>query len=169
MTRAVVALVAVLALVGCGDDGDDAVELDPATTTVEVRFSDSSVPPEYHRSFVLTADADEVAVAVDAYGEPIGDASGATPPDVWTDVVTAIEVGGDDLRRSFTADDGCAGGTSLDVTVADGGDEAIAVSIGACSDDDAAAARDAWGRALAPLAAVVDLDGLTDGRSPLTR
>ncbi|MEJ7831534.1 MAG: hypothetical protein WKF79_01340, partial [Nocardioides sp.] len=53
-----------LTATACGDDGlglrpsdgitdYEAAPADPETTRVRVQFTDSSVPPEYHRSWVL--------------------------------------------------------------------------------------------------------------------
>ena len=47
--------------------------LDPDSAVVKVAFRDSSVPPEYHRSWRLTLDSDEIAVVVDSYGDIVSE------------------------------------------------------------------------------------------------
>jgi len=42
-------------------------------TKISYRFVDASVPPDYHRSFIITVTADKVHVVVDCYGEILTD------------------------------------------------------------------------------------------------
>ena len=69
-------LAAAVTTVACASDADpadEAVELDPASATVEYHYQDSSVPPEYHRSYTLTVTQGEADLVVDSYGDVLHD------------------------------------------------------------------------------------------------
>lgn len=93
-------------------------ELSPAAT-VTYEFHDSSVPPPYHRSYVLTFDHASAHMVVDSYGDVVADRTAAVPPDAWSQVVRAFP----DIRNLSLVEpeQGCTGGTSFVVNVADGG------------------------------------------------
>ncbi len=42
-------------------------------STIEYRFSDSSTPPQYHRSFTITVDSNQAHLTVDVYGTILAD------------------------------------------------------------------------------------------------
>lgn len=79
-------------LVACGSGVSTAglSGLDPATTTVTLRFRDSSVPPEYHRSYVLTVSEGQVHVVVDSYGDVLHDVTKPLPNDDWAKFVHGL-------------------------------------------------------------------------------
>lgn len=91
----------------------------PASATVTYEFHDSSVPPPYHRSFVLTFDSDRARMVVDSYGTVLADRTAAMNPDVWRQVWAAVP----DVRDLAVEEpaQGCTGGTGFAVSVADGG------------------------------------------------
>jgi hypothetical protein len=47
------------------------------------RFNDSSVPPEYHRRYTLTADAESAQLVVDSYGDVLHDVTEPNEGDRW--------------------------------------------------------------------------------------
>ena len=51
----------------------------PDDATVTYAFTDSSVPPQYHRSVTLTVTRDEAHIVVDSYGDVLADERVATP------------------------------------------------------------------------------------------
>jgi hypothetical protein len=65
---ALVAAVVAMLLGACAQEADDsgATDLDPASAMVEYRYNDSSVPPEYHRSYTITVREGEARMATDA-------------------------------------------------------------------------------------------------------
>ena len=93
-------------------------DLSPAAT-VTYEFHDSSVPPPYHRSYVLTFDRTGARLVVDSYGEVLADRATAVPAEAWNQVAQAF--GGIRDITVVEPEQGCTGGTSFMVSVADGG------------------------------------------------
>jgi hypothetical protein len=142
------------AMAGCGSD---ATETSDAASEITYHFHDASVPPEYHRSYVVTASDGEVNIVVDSYGDVLHDED--APLDAATfrtvvDEVDALDVG------EPADDDGCTGGTSSELTVSDADGsvlEAVStVSCGGEGGDD----MDRLAAAIAPLLAGFDMDRL---------
>ncbi len=117
---------AVLLLAGCssGADASDEEPTDagstsaavlPADTTITYSFQDSSVPPQYHRSYVLTVTQDESTIVVDSYGDVLAEETVATSPEVWQGLSAGAEAIAD--LSPAVLEDGCTGGTSFDVSV----------------------------------------------------
>lgn len=111
-------LAACLLVAGCsatdGGSGTSGAAL-PDDAMVEYDFQDSSVPPQYHRSYVLTVTQTESQIVVDSYGEVLADQTVATSPEVWQRLGDGYpELAG--LSLSPQAD-GCTGGTSFALTV----------------------------------------------------
>lgn len=102
----------------------------PPTATVTYEFHDSSVPPPYHRSFVLTFDQTGARMVVDSYGDILADRSAPMTEGVWNQVaesfpqIAAVTV--------VEPEQGCTGGTSFAVSVADGGATSFALHGSEC-------------------------------------
>ena len=113
-------------LAGCGDDDEGngwrAFVVDPATATIVYRFNDASVPPEYHRSYTLTADAESVNLVVDSYGDVLHDVTEPNVDDVWQD---ALDMSQALSNTTEITSDACVGGTSEELRVLDDRDEAV--------------------------------------------
>lgn len=112
-----------------GETGDSVIGgLDPATAVVEYRYSDTSVPPEFHRSYTLTVRDGEARVVVDVYGDELHDVTEPVSDTDWRALLDRVERLGAGIGRG-DADIGCDGGTgrSLLVTDADHGDDAPAL------------------------------------------
>jgi hypothetical protein len=118
LTRSVIlATAAGMLLAGCSSGPDGEL---PADAAVTYSFTDASVPPPYHRSFVLTVTAKESRIVVDSYGDVLADESLPTRPQAW-----------DALREGYPAIaelsaeptvEGCVGGTSFELVVAVAGE-----------------------------------------------
>ncbi len=131
---------ACLPLVACGSDatGPDAVRSDegtagnqPATdvttpvtspvadtaiATVVYEFHDSSVAPEYHRSYTVTVTAGSATVVVDSYGDVIAQDTQPIDDVTWRATVDAAAA----LAGTASSENtGCAGGTSDELTALD--------------------------------------------------
>jgi hypothetical protein len=117
----------------CGDD-DDGGDAGGVTLSdgaqITYHFGDSSVPPEFHRSYTLTIDAAEVHVVVDSYGDVLEDVTEPVPAEVWDALVdnlgtvTDLDAGDDDA--------GCSGGTSRSLVVTDQGDTVTDTAFSVC-------------------------------------
>jgi hypothetical protein len=148
-----IALVFLSALSACGSDGresddttvdttarttdDGTVEttgtqaLDPSSTVIEYHFGDSSVPPEYHRSYTLTVRKGEARLVVDSYGDVLHDVSRSIGKRSWTALLEGVA----DLESTTLEEEsGCSGGTSRSLEV-DDGETFVRIDIGLCDGD----------------------------------
>lgn len=114
------ALLAAVAMSACG--GGDGTATSPAPAglpddaTVSYTFRDSSVPPPFHRSYVITFDRAQARIVVDRYGDILADRTAPMTPDAWTQVSEGF-----DGLRDIVIDEpeqGCVGGTSFALSVA---------------------------------------------------
>ena len=71
--RAVVLSAALVLVAACGGSTDPATAGLPDDATVTYAFTDSSVPPQYHRSVTLTVTRDEAHIVIDSYGDVLAD------------------------------------------------------------------------------------------------
>jgi len=103
-----------------GPRGDNEAVTDlPPGATVTYEFHDSSVPPPYHRSYVLTFDRTGARMVVDSYGDILADRTAPMTGDAWATVAQSYpEVVGIDVVEPAQ---GCTGGTSFTITVAGAG------------------------------------------------
>ena len=118
-------------MAGCGSDGSGGSLVDDATE-VTYHFHDSSVPPEYHRSYLVTATDGEVHIVVDSYGDVLHDETAILDTATFDAVLEEI----DGLESSRAEDDGCTGGTSSELVVTDADDSALrSISTSSCGSD----------------------------------
>lgn len=87
----------------------------PAGTVITYEFTDSSVPPPFHRSFVLTVSQTTARIVVDSYGDQLADESADVPAATW-DALAASYADLESLEVVEPAQ-GCTGGTGFSVTV----------------------------------------------------
>ena len=109
-------------------DGD-APALPPAAT-VTYEFRDSSVPPPFHRSFVLVFDRTQARIVVDSYGDVLADRTVSMTPEAWDLVAEGFPA----VQALVLAEpeDGCTGGTGFAATVASDGAVRLSVQGLAC-------------------------------------
>lgn len=162
LVAALVAAVVAMLLGACAGEARDpaTTDLDPATAMVEYRYNDSSVPPEYHRSYTITVQEGEARMVVDSYGDELHDVTESVDDEVWSDLlarVGALEVGGG------RASDGCSGGTSREMQATDAehppSDPAVRARAEVCGGDGEADAE-AIDAAIEPVLARFDTDEL---------
>lgn len=139
---------------------------DPAPTTVVehagltvvYRFNDSSVPPEYHRSYELTVEGTAARLVVDSYGDVLHDES------VVLDaaLVDTLRHDAEQLTiASFPDVQGCTGGTSESLRIVVDGVVIQDADVASCGTvGDAADATLAIGGLVGPILAEFDLDRL---------
>ena len=89
----------------------------PPSATVTYEFHDSSVPPPFHRSFVLTFDRTQARIVVDSYGSVLADRTASMSPEAWD----RVAAGYPDVSALMVADpgDSCTGSTGFSTTIAD--------------------------------------------------
>lgn len=139
-------LAAALLLSACDDPGSepgpgsgaDVVPV-PETAEVKVHFRDSSVPPEYHRSWDLTLDSSSIELVVDSYGDLLAEESARMPAAEWEEFVGGLADELDDLGEPAEPEAGCAGGTGMMLEVSEAGEADTLLKIDNCNTDDNAA------------------------------
>lgn len=147
------------ALTGCSTWSAGApalTSLDPDRTEIEFRFNDSSVPPEYHRSYTLTAMAGQARIVVDSYGDILHDETAPVDEGTWGALLQSAGA----LQFSSSGDsDECAGGTSRKLLISQGDDPVLDVQLAVCGTDgqSQAEAIDAF---VAPLLELFDMETL---------
>ena len=102
----------------------------PPTATVTYEFHDSSVPPPFHRSFVLTFTRERARIVVDSYGDILADQNAPMTAAAWDQVSQSFSDLGDIVIEE--SEQGCTGGTAFAVSVADGGAASFAIHGSAC-------------------------------------
>ncbi len=120
----------------------------PADAVITYVFTDSSVPPPYHRSWKLTVTAEQSAITVLTYGSVLAQRSAATATGVWDLLArgfpSALESA--DLAARRTTPEGCTGGTAEAIRVAAGPAVLVDQSVYNCggTNADVAEAFRAW-------------------------
>ena len=100
---------------------------DPTTLQrIEYRFEDSSVPPEYHRSYTITVTHQEATIVVDSYGDILAEERYAITEEQFLEIGKSLV----DNRIRYVhlrldGEDGCTGGTSETVAYSDGEGESF--------------------------------------------
>lgn len=83
----------------------------PEGARITYTFTDSSVPPPYHRSYVLEVSAGQARLIVDSYGDVLADLTAPVTEQVWSTLSATYPT----LDRIAVADldEGCTGGTGF--------------------------------------------------------
>lgn len=158
-----VLMVVLLLTSACGGpaegEAEEATPPDSATTQVEAHYRDSSVPPQYHRSWTLTLNHAEAHIIIDSYGDVIADETVAMPAAMWDAFVADLERSLDALDEP-SGEGACPGGTGVGLEVSDGGAADSRVEVDGCADSDRAL-RDEIKELVRPFTDLVDLETLT--------
>lgn len=111
----------------------------PDDAVITYRFLDSSVPPQYHRSWTLTVTKQDEEIAVDSYGDVLGGGRAETPEAVWAGLAAGLP----QIEALTVSDDtqGCTGGTGEAVTVESGGAVLVDLTVYECGGVNAEAAQ----------------------------
>jgi hypothetical protein len=99
----------------------DPAEVQADDDLIELQFRDASVPPAYHRSYVITVTRTAIRKKVDSYGDVISDARAPFTSAQFDALVASMTTKGIQARAGGAAGaPGCTGGTgrSLKVRVA---------------------------------------------------
>lgn len=78
----------------------------------EIKYSyyDSSVPPQYHRSYTITVTASSLAIIVDSYGDIISDKKYDCSPEQFNNLLKLLDAG-KVKNVKLKKENGCTGGT----------------------------------------------------------
>ncbi|MBP9759725.1 hypothetical protein KBD45_08600 [Candidatus Dojkabacteria bacterium] len=77
---------------------------------IEYSYGDSSVPPEYHRSFVVHITKEKITIKVDSYGDIINDKSFKLSDKDFKDILKAVNK--INFKAKFPPLTGCTGGVT---------------------------------------------------------
>ncbi len=91
-------------------------------TRVEYIFTDSSVPPQYHRSFAIEATRDSALVVVDSYGEVLARETRAVTPNEFQSLMETLAAAELSIVPEKESE-GCTGGTTEAVVLYEGESE----------------------------------------------
>lgn len=109
-------LSAVLALIGCGGSNNASTEAHRGsinweeTTRIEYRYGDSSVAPDYHRSYVITITDSTKTIAIDSYGDVLLTRQYSNTPSDFQAFKEELSKKG--IKKHKKKDSACSGGTS---------------------------------------------------------
>lgn len=181
VATAVVGIVAALTLAACGDpesepdvevdandtaaESSEELAFDPTTVKIDYIYTDSSIPPEYHRSFSLTIEDGVGTVVVDVYGDEVDRAEADIDVAAIEELIRAYSDG--ELAHAFDPEEyleGCTGGTRHQLSFDDGTTSDATDFIRCQTNDDAVAELEtATSAVLEPF----DIGTLTEGRYTL--
>ncbi len=123
-----------VAIPGCIFDYLDDSTLE-AITGITYSFQDSSVPPEYHRSYTITLTADTAKVVIDSYGEILANEEYAVTEEQFAGVKESLVT--NNIRACELGDNAsCAGGTSESVTYSDAEEVLFSGTVYSCGGED---------------------------------
>jgi len=124
--------------VGCfngGSDDNGNYREDNIIQEITYYFGDSSVPPEFHRSYSITVMNNIVSVVVDSYGDILADEEYEITNEQFNNIRNSLLR--NDIRNcELGPDDDCAGGTSESVSYSDGEVELFSESVYHCGGED---------------------------------
>jgi len=123
-------------LAGCSPGLSESAQLsglNPGAAQIEYRFNDSSVPPEYHRSYTVSARSGQASIVVDSYGDIVHEETAANDVETWLGLVSQDA----DLDVAATGDpDECAGGTSRELQINQHDDTPLLdIQVAVCGDE----------------------------------
>ena len=106
----------VFTLLGCGGSNNASKEASAhsieweETTKIEYRYGDSSVAPDYHRSYVITITDSTKIIAIDSYGDVLLTKQYPNTPSDFQAFKEELSKKG--IKKLKKKDSACSGGTS---------------------------------------------------------
>ncbi len=96
---------------------EDGLVLDASTVkSIEYQFRDSSVPPQYHRSYSIVVQPKTVRIKVDSYGDILADKTIDIRETSFVELITTINASRL-VSVESRSEAGCSGGTSEILTI----------------------------------------------------
>lgn len=131
MRLSLIASIVLLAAASCGEDEGRF----GSATRVVYGYGDSSVEPQYHRSYVIEATPDSVRVVVDSYGDVLADSTYALSETRFEALLSKLDRA--ELRAvSYTGGQRGTGGTSESFTVMRGSEVLLSGEVYHCGGED---------------------------------
>jgi hypothetical protein len=104
-------------------------------TKIEYRFDDSSVPPQYHRSYSITVTEQELRIVVDSYGDILADKKYHIDTARFTALLLDLEKLGI-KTGAVRVSQGCDGGTGEELKCWAGQTSVLSGYVGHCGGQD---------------------------------
>ncbi len=101
-------------------------------TKIVYSFGDSSVPPQYHRSYVITATPENIHIVVDSYGNILADTTYEMNTENFKLLTDKLLETGLKNKKKPTDNNGCTGGTTKSVVVFEGEKTTISGTLYIC-------------------------------------
>ncbi len=115
---------------GCHAEGEVSMNISDVQK-ITYHFGDASVPPEYHRSYVITVTAETVRIVVDSYGEILADKSYQISDKLLNEIKESFKQY--KIRNcKWDESEGCTGGTSEKISCSDENKEVFSGSVYHC-------------------------------------
>jgi len=123
------------AFTACGSD-DDAINKNyDDTQKIRYHYGDSSVPPQYHRSYTITIYRDMVKIVVDSYGNILAEENYEISNEQFDDIISSMK--NNEIRNCELGEDaGCDGGNSESVTYINTGEIILDGEVYHCGGED---------------------------------
>ena len=117
-------LAAVAAVVGffapaCSVSTGRSLSLSEAMTVI-YRFRDSSMPPEYHRSYTITVTRRKAELVVDSYGKVLSETHRNMTEEEFSQILDAIRAAGIGRQFELATGSRCTGGTTESLKLLNG-------------------------------------------------
>lgn len=80
------------------------------TTKVVYRFGDSSLPPDYHRSYTIVITADKMSITFDSYGKELLNRDYPNTAEAFKAFIDELSKTG--IKKNKAKDNPCTGGTT---------------------------------------------------------
>jgi len=123
-----------LTAVSCNGDGEDNMT-NATIQEITYHFGDSSVPPEYHRSYTVTVTTDKLRIVIDSYGDILANKKYEITSNQFDDIRNSLK--SNKIRNCTLADDeGCSGGTIERISFSDGENEIFSGTVYHCGGKD---------------------------------
>lgn len=96
---------------------EDSITLDVAkVSSIHYAFHDSSVPPQYHRSYDIKISRTDAHVTVDSYGDELANENYELSSEQFSDLINTINQS-NLVSGAIKAEEGCVGGTSESLVI----------------------------------------------------
>jgi hypothetical protein len=113
--KSMLILLPILGLLNTAGPGNNKGFTNQNIDEIKYRYHDSSVPPQFHRSYTITVTATTVAIIVDSYGKIITDKKFDGSPEQFNNLLKLLDAG-KVKNTKVKKEKGCTGGTSEDIT-----------------------------------------------------
>lgn len=133
------AIISTSALISCGnpvkESNSNMNTIDwEQITKVEYRYEDSSVPPDYHRSYTIVVTDSSKSIIIDSYGTVLLTQQYANSPKSFKTFIEHLSYVGISKHKE-KEDNGCCGGTTEYIRLYKGDDKLFDAYVYHCSGD----------------------------------